>query len=142
MDLALDDLEVSWTPGWDWLAVVAAIHVLAVVPWTTQLGFWPLLPGLASLGYYLVVFRRQERWRLALAGETVVVFEPRRGSQPPRQAKLRRPVWLTHSLLVVRTSRRILLLRAGRYDPVLFARLRRAFLSSGLSRGGLGDANG
>ena len=142
MDLALDDLEVSWTPGWDWLAVVAAIHVLAVVPWTTQLGLWPLLPGITSLGYYLLVFRRRERWRLALAGETVVVFEPRRGNQPPRQAKLRRPVWLTHSLLVVRTSRRILLLRAGRYDPVLFARLRRAFLSSGLSRGGLGDANG
>ena len=48
MDLALDDLEVSWTPGWDWLAAVAAIHVLAVVPWTTQLGLWPLLELIKS----------------------------------------------------------------------------------------------
>ena len=129
MNLATDDVEVLWTPGWDWLAAVAAIHLLALAPWLAVFGLWPLLPAGASLGYYALVFRRQEPWRLALAEDTVVVFEPPRRGRPGKTAKLRGGVWLTHRLLVVHTSRRMLLLRAGRYDPVLFARLRRAFLA-------------
>lgn len=129
MNLATDDVEVLWTPGWDWLAAVAATHMLALAPWVVVFGSWPLLVGTASLGYHALVFRRQEPWRLALAEDTVVVFEPPRRGRPAKTAKLRGGVWLTHRLLVVPTSRRMLLFRAGRYDPVLFARLRRAFLA-------------
>lgn len=129
MNLARDDVEVVWTPGWDWFGAVAAIHALALAPWLAVFGFWPIVPAAASLGYYALVFRRQEAWRLALAADTVVVFEPARRGGPAKTAKLRRGIWLTHRLLVVPTSRRMLLLRAGRYDPVLFARIRRAFLA-------------
>ncbi len=131
MNAARDDVDVVWSPGWDWLAAVAAIHVLVVVPWTAALGLWPVLVGALSMAYHAGVFLRREQWRLALAEDTVVVFEPPRDGQPAATAKLRGPAWLTHRLLVVRTSRRVLLLRAGRYDPVLFARLRRAFLAVG-----------
>lgn len=129
MNLARDDVEVVWTPGWDWFGAVAAIHALALAPWLAVFGFWPIVPAAASLGYYAWVFRRQEAWRLALAEDTVVVFEPAHRGGPAKTAKLRRGIWLTHRLLVVPTSRRMLLLRAGRYDPVLFARIRRAFLA-------------
>lgn len=130
MNAARDDVEVVWTPGWDWLAAVAAIHALALAPWLAVFGLWPLLPAAASLVYYVHVFRRGEAWRLALSEDTVVVFEPSRRGRPGKTAKLRGGVWLTHRLLVVPTSRRMLLLRAGRYDPALFARLRRAFLAA------------
>lgn len=131
MNAARDDVDVLWMPGWDWLAAVAALHILVVVPWTAAVGFWPALAGTLSMAYHIGVFRRREQWRLALAEDTVVVFEPPRQGRPAATAKLRGSIWLTHRLLVVRTSRRVLLLRAGRYDPALFARLRRAFLGVG-----------
>ena len=123
-----DDAEVAWTPGWEWLTAVVAIHVLAVVPWLAYFGVWPLFVVCASLAYYVRVFWRQEVWCFRLIEETAVLFEPRRPGAEPRLARRRGPVWMTEAWLVVRTSRRVLVLRAARYDPALFARLRRALL--------------
>jgi len=122
-------VELRWTPGWEWLTSVVAIHVVVVAPWLAVLGPWLLGPGLASLLYHVLVFRRREVWRLTLVEESVTVFEPRRPGAPPRWAKLRGPPWMTDRWLVVRTTRRVLILRAGRYDPAHFARLRRALLA-------------
>lgn len=120
------DIDMHWTPGWEWLTAVATIHFLVVVPWTIELGPWPLAPAALSLLYHLHVFRRREVWRFALVEESVVLFEPPRPGAPQRFAKLRGAPWMTDRWLVVRTSRRVLILRAGRYDPIHFARLRRA----------------
>lgn len=123
-----DDIEVDWTPNWEWLAAVAAIHVLAVVPWMAHLGLWPLVPCALSALHHWRIFRRDETWRFALVEESVVLFEPERPGTGRRPAKLRGPPWMTEHWIVVRTSRRVLALRAGRYPPALFARLRRALL--------------
>ena len=128
------DLDLYWSPGWEWLAAVAAIHVLVLLPWLAYLGVWPLLPCLASLGYHGWVWRRGEVWRFALVEESVVLFEPAWNGASPRPAKLRGAVWMTERWVVVRTSRRVLALRAGRYPPAAFARLRRA-LRGGIARG-------
>lgn len=136
VNAAHDDVDVPWSPGWDWLAAVAALHILVVVPWVAAVGPWSAVVGALSMAYHAGVFLRREQWRLALVEDTVTVFEPPRDGQPAATAKLRGPLWLTHRLLVVRTSRRVLLLRAGRYDPALFARLRRAFLALGGPAGG------
>lgn len=122
-----DDVELDWSPGWDWLAGVVVVHVLVVVPWVLWLGFWPLTPAAVSLLHHVLVFRRREVWRLALVGERVVVFEPKRPDGGRRPARLRGPPWMIQGWLVVRTSRRVLIVRAGRYEAALFARLRRAF---------------
>ena len=133
MNAQREDIDVHWSPDWEWFAAVVAIHVLVLVPWLAFLGPWPLLPGVASLVYHGWVWRRGEVWRFALAEERVVLFEPARKGSPPRPAKLRGAVWMTERWLVVRTSRRVLALRAGRYPPAIFARLRRAL------RGGIGN---
>ncbi len=125
-----DDVEMDWTPGWDWLVAVAAIHVLAVAPWTIHLGPWPLIPAAVSLIAHLGVFLRGEVWRFALVGERAVLFEPERRDGTRRPARLWGPPWLTERWVVVRTTRRVLVLRADRYEAALFARLRRAFLGS------------
>ena len=121
-------VEVDWTPGWDWLAVVAAIHVLVAVPWVALFSAWALLPAAVSLGYHVDVHRRGERWRFALADERVVLFEPWRRDGSRRPARLRGPPWMTERWVVVRTTRRTLILRSGRYEAAVFARLRRALL--------------
>lgn len=126
-----DDIELMWTPGWEWLTAVLAIHLLVVAPWLLYLGPWPLIPCLASIAYHAWVFARREVWRFALVEDRAVLFEPKRPGQPLREARYRGAVWMTASWLVVRTSKRVLTLRAGAYDPALFARLRRA-----LRRGG------
>lgn len=125
-----DDAEIEWTPGWDWLLAVIALHGLILLPWLVYAGVWTLLPGLCSLAYYVCVFLRREVWRFALVEERVVLFEPRRRGRARRQARWRGVVWMTADWLVVRTSGRVLVLHARRYDPALFARLRR-----GLRRG-------
>ena len=122
-----DDVDVDWSPGWDWLAGVVVVHVLVVVPWVLWLGLWPLIPAAVSLLHHVRVFRSREVWQFALVGERVVVFEPERAGGGRRPARLRGPPWMTERWLVVRTSRRILVVSAGRYEAALFARLRRAF---------------
>ena len=122
------DVELDWVPGWEWLAAVVAIHVLVAVPWVAKLGLWPLAIAVPSLGYHLWVFRRGECWRFMLFGERVVLFEPRGRDGSRRPARLRGTPWMTERWIVVRTSRRTLTLRAGRYDAARFARLRRALL--------------
>ena len=131
------DEEILWTPGWEWLAAVLTLHGLVALPWIALLGAWPLLPCAASLGYYGWAFSRREVWRFALVEERAVLFEPtqpaakqagRQGWQRP--ATLRGSPWITPRWVVVRTSRRVLTLRAGRYDAARFARLRRALLAS------------
>lgn len=120
--------EIDWTPGWDWLGCVLTIHILVAVPWIAKVGVWLLAVAVATFSYYLWVFRRAQRWRFALGRERVVLFEPPRkdGSRVP--ARLRGPPWMTERWIVVRTTRRILVLRAGRYDAAVFAGLRRALL--------------
>ena len=38
MNPARDDAEVRWSPGWEWLAAVVLLHLLAVLPWLKFLG--------------------------------------------------------------------------------------------------------
>ena len=76
-----------------------------------------------SFLYHVRIFARAEVWRFALVDETAVLFQP-----DGRPAKLRGGPWMTSNWVVVRTSRRTLMLRAGRYDADRFARLRRALL--------------
>ena len=121
-----DDAELTWTPGWEWLAAVLAIHLLLVAPWLAYLGPWPLLPCVASIAYHVWVYTQREVWRFALVEESAVLFEPKRPGQPLREARRSGAVWMTANWLVVRTSRRVLVLRAGAFEPALFARLRRA----------------
>lgn len=120
--------EVDWTPGWEWLACVLAVHVMVAVPWAAKVNAWLLAVAPLTFGYYVWVFRRAERWRFAIVDERVVLFEPERhdGSRVP--ARLRGPPWMTERWIVVRTTRRTLVLRAGRYDAAVFAALRRALL--------------
>lgn len=120
--------EVDWTPGWDWLGCVLAIHVLLAVPWVVEFGVWPLAVAVPAFGYYLWVFRRGECWRFAVVDERLVVFEPQRSDGRRRPAHLRGPAWMTERWIVVPTARRILVIRAGRYDDAVFAMLRRALL--------------
>ena len=105
-----------------------AIHVLVAVPWVAIVGAWVAVVAVPAFGYYVWVFWRAQSWRLALDNERVVVFEPERrdGSRVP--ARFRGSPWMTERWVVVRTTRRILVLRAGRYDAAVFARLRRALL--------------
>ena len=121
-----DDVEITWTPGGEWLLAVVALHLLALAPWLAYFGAWPAIPCLASIVYHGWIFRRGEVWRFALVEDRVVLFEPKRSGQPLREARGRRTVWMTANWLVVRTRRRVLMLRAERYAPALFARLRRA----------------
>ncbi|MXY57497.1 MAG: hypothetical protein F4029_07045 [Gammaproteobacteria bacterium] len=119
---------VDWTPGWDWLGCILAIHVLVAVPWAARVGAWLLAVAAPAFGYYVWVFCRAESWRFALEGERVVLFEPERADGSRVPARLRGPPWMTDRWVVVRTTRRVLVLRAGRYDAAVFARLRRALL--------------
>ncbi|MDE0178108.1 MAG: hypothetical protein OXP36_05885 [Gammaproteobacteria bacterium] len=121
-------LEVDWTPGWDWLGCVLAIHVLVAGPWAVKVSAWLLGLAAPAFAYYVWVFCRAESWRFALRNERVVLFEPERGDGTRVPARLRGPPWMTERWVVVRTSRRTLVLRAGRYDAAVFARLRRALL--------------
>ncbi len=132
---ASDAFEVDWTPGWDWLGLVLAIHVLVAVPWVINVGVVLVPVAVAVFGYYVWVFRRAESWRLALVDERLVLFEPqaRDGSRQP--ARLRGPPWMTDGWIVLRTTRRILVIRAGRYEAAVFARLRRALLARKLPQG-------
>ena len=123
--IGLPDTEIRWSPGWDWLAAVVLIHGLVFVPWVQFVGAWPLCVAVVSIAYHLRVFAKGDTWRFALVEETAVLFQP--DGEP---AKLRGGPWMTESWVVVPTSRRVLTLRAGRYDPALFARLRRALLGS------------
>ena len=118
-----DDVEMRWSPGWEWLAAVVAIHFLVAVPWLNFLGAWPLALLAVSLFWHVRVFVKGETWRFALVEETAVLFQP-----DGKPAKLRGGPWMTENWVVVRTSRRVLMLRAGRYDADRFARLRRALL--------------
>lgn len=120
--------EIDWTPGWDWLGCVLAIHGLVAVPWVAKVGVWLLAVAVLTFSYYVGVFLRAERWRFAVGGERVGLFEPPRedGSRVP--ARLRGPPWMTERWIVVRTTRRTLVVRAGRYDAAVFAGLRRALL--------------
>lgn len=122
------DAEVLWSPDWLWFAAVTAVHALATGPWIAHFGLWVALVGGASLLYHGWVLARREVWRLALVEERLVIFEPRRPGRPLSAAKLRGPVWMTPRWVVLRTRRRVLVLRAGRIEPALFARLRRALL--------------
>lgn len=126
MNPARDDLELHWSPGWEWLAAVVFLHLLAVMPWLKFLGAWPLVLCALSLAYHGRVYLRREVWRFALVEESVVLFEPSRPGVPVHTTPLRGRVWMTERWLVVHTRRRVLMLRSGRYDAVLFARLRRA----------------
>ena len=125
---AVHPAELDWTPGWDWLGGVLVLHVLVAVPWIVKVGIW--LVGLAVLtfSYYLWVFARAESWRFSFHDERVVLFEPARDGASRLPARLRGPPWMTERWVVVRTTRRILVLGAGRYDAAVFARLRRALL--------------
>ena len=123
MDPHHDDTEMLWSPGWEWLTAVVAIHALVAVPWFHFLGVWPLLVIAVSFLYHVRVFARGEVWRFALVEETAVLFQP-----DGKPAKLRGGAWMTSNWVVVRTTRRTLMLRAGRYDADRFARLRRALL--------------
>ena len=122
------DAEVLWSPDWTWFGAVTVVHVLATAPWVAYFGLWPVLAGGASLLYHGAVLARREVWRFALVEERVVIFAPRRAGRPIETARLRGPVWMTGRWVVVRTRRRVLVLRAGRIDPARFARLRRALL--------------
>ena len=121
-------MDVDWTPGWDWLGCILAIHILLAVPWVAKVGAWLLAVAVPAFGYYVWVFWRGESWRFALDNERVVLFEPQRGDGSRVPARLRGGPWMTQRWVVVRTTRRILVLRAGRYDAAVFARLRRALL--------------
>ena len=123
MDPHHDDTEILWAPGWEWLTAVLAIHALVAVPWLHFLGAWPLLVLAPSLLYHVRIFARGEVWRFALVEETAVLFQP-----DGKPAKLRGGPWMTANWVVVRTTRRVLMLRSGRYDADRFARLRRALL--------------
>ena len=126
-------MEVDWTPGWDWLGCVLAIHVLVAAPWAVKVSVWLLALAVPAFGYYVWVFWRAESWRFALRNERVVLFEPERRDGTRVPARLRGPPWMTERWVVVRTSRRTLVLRAGRYDAAVFARLRRALLGGAAS---------
>ena len=126
MSAQRQDAEVRWTPGWEWLTAVVLLHLLAVMPWLKFLGAWPLVPCALSLAYHGRAYARREVWRFALVEESVVLFEPKRPGALARTSRLRGRVWMTERWLIVCTRRRVLTLRAGRYDAVLFARLRRA----------------
>ena len=117
------DAEMLWAPGWEWLVAVLAIHVMVAAPWCHVAGVWPLAVLTPSLLYHVRVFAKGEVWRFSLVEETAVLFQP--DGEP---AKLRGGPWMTEHWVVVRTSRRVLMLRAGRYDTDRFARLRRALL--------------
>ena len=121
-------MDVDWTPGWDWLACVLAIHTLLAVPWAAKVSVWLLGLAMPTFGYYVWVFWRAQSWRFALDNERVVLFEPERADGSRVPARLRGGPWMTERWVVVRTTRRILVLRAGRYDAAVFARLRRALL--------------
>ena len=123
MDPHHHDTEMLWSPGWEWLTAVVAIHALVAAPWFHFLGVWPLLVIAVSFLYHVRVFARGEVWRFALVEETAVLFQP-----DGKPAKLRGGPWMTSNWVVVRTTRRTLMLRAGRYDADRFARLRRALL--------------
>ncbi|MDE0419903.1 MAG: hypothetical protein OXK76_03310 [Gammaproteobacteria bacterium] len=120
--------EIDWTPGWEWLACVLAIHVMVALPWAAKVDVRLLAVAVVTFSHYAWVFRRGERWRFAIVDERVVLFEPQRrdGSRVP--ADLLGPPWMTERWIVVRTRRRTLVLRAGRYDAAVFAALRRALL--------------
>lgn len=118
-----DDTELLWAPGWEWLAAVSALHALVAVPWAHFVGIWPLAFVGLSLAYHVRVFLKGEVWRVALVEETAVLFQP-----DGKPAKFRGGPWMTENWVVLRTSRRVLMLRAGRYDAERFARLRRALL--------------
>lgn len=122
----MNDAEVFWTPGWEWLTAVVAIHVLAATPWLAHFGAWPLPVVCGSLAYHAWVFSRREVWRFLLTEETAVLFAPSGSRRRP--LRRRGPVWMTERWVVVRTDRRVLMLCASRYEPARFARLRRALL--------------
>ena len=122
----VDDLD--WTPGWDWLGGVLGLHVLVAVPWIVEVGIWLVGAAMLTFSYYVRVFSLAESWRFSFLDERVVLFEPARRDGSRLPARLRGPPWMTERWVVVRTTRRTLLLRAGRYDAAVFARLRRALL--------------
>ena len=127
--------EIRWRPDGEWFAVVAVIHVLLAAPWFAWFG-WPAaaLAGL-SLAWHGRALARRELWRFRFVEDRVVLLAPESTPEVPVFVAIASPLWMTDRLLVVRTRRRIIPMRAGRLTPEAFARLRRALLAGARPRG-------
>lgn len=127
--------EVRWWPDGEWFAVVAVIHLLLAAPWVAWFG-WPavVVAGL-SLAWHGRALARPEVWRFRFVEDRVVILAPESTPTTPVPVAVASPLWMTDRLLVVRTRRRIIPMRAGRLTPEAFARLRRALLAGARPRG-------
>ena len=82
-----DDIEMPWSPGWEWLAAVVAIHFLVAVPWLSFLGAWPLALLAVSLFWHVRVFVKGETWRFRSSRRNRrAVSAGRQASQTARRA--------------------------------------------------------
>ena len=133
------DSEIRWWPDGEWFAVVALIHVLLAAPWVAWLGWWAgVVAGLSLLWHGRVLAARgggREVWRFRFVDDRVVLLAPESTPETPVPVSVASPLWMTDRLLVVRTRRRIIPMRAGRLTPKAFARLRRALLAEARPRG-------
>ncbi|MYE24177.1 MAG: hypothetical protein F4Y01_09565 [Gammaproteobacteria bacterium] len=127
--------EVRWWPDGEWFAVVAVIHVLLAAPWVAWFG-WPavVMAGL-SLAWHGRALAGREVWRFRFVDDRVVILAPESTPETPVPVAVASPLWMTDRLVVVRTRRRIIPMRAGRLTPEAFARLRRALLAGARPRG-------
>lgn len=135
MDRARGESEIEWRPDGEWLAAVAAIHVLLAAPWMAWLGWFVGVVAAASLLWHGRALGRREVWRFRFVEDRVVLLAPESTPEVPVPVAVASPLWMTDRLVVVRTKRRIIPMRAGRLTPEAFARLRRALLAGARPRG-------
>ena len=121
--------EIRWRPDAEWFVGVAAIHVLLAAPWVAWLGWLAGAAAALSLLWHGRALARQEVWRFRFVEDRVVVLAPESTASLPVPVAVTSPLWMTERLVVVRTRRRIIPMRAGRLTPEAFARLRRALLA-------------
>lgn len=129
------DSEIRWWPDGEWFAVVVAIHVLLAAPWVAWFGWLPGVVAGLSLIWHGRALAGREVWRFRFVEDRVVILAPESTPETPVPVAVTSPLWMTDRLLVVRTRRRIIPMRAGRLTPEAFARLRRALLAGARPRG-------
>ena len=127
--------EIRWWPDGEWFAVVAAIHVLLAAPWVAWLGWLAGVVAGLSLAWHGRALLQQELWRFRFVEDRVVLLAPESTPEVPVPVAIASPLWMTDRLVVVRTRRRIIPMRAGRLTPEAFAELRRALLAGARPRG-------
>lgn len=127
--------EIRWWPDGEWFAVVAVIHVLLAAPWVAWFGWLAAVVAGLSLAWHGRALAGREVWRFRFVDDRVVILAPESTPEMPVPVAVASPLWMTDRLVVVRTRRRIIPLRAGRLTPEAFARLRRALLAGARPRG-------